>query len=105
MNDLAVAHNALGAIYGDIGDFDRALPHFRECIRYDEASGNQYGAAQTRSNVAIALLQSGRLSDAREYALAALRDFQSYGDRAADMTTETEQLLALIEQAIQEHGA
>jgi tetratricopeptide (TPR) repeat protein len=102
VNDLAVTHNQLGNTYINVGDIDRALPHFRKCIRYDEASGNQYGAAQARSNVAIALLQSDRLSDARQYALAARRDYQSYGDRAADEIAQTEQLLAHIEQAIQE---
>lgn len=105
VNDLAVTHNQLGNIYGTVGDFDRALPHNRESIRLKEAAGNTYAAAQTRANVAIDLLQSGRLSDARQYALAALRDFQSYGDRAADEIAKTEQLLADIEQAIQEHEA
>jgi tetratricopeptide (TPR) repeat protein len=104
VNDLAVTHSQLGAIYGDVGDFDRALPHCRNAIRYEEAQGNQYGAAQTRFNVAIDLAQSGRLSDARQYALAALRDFQSYGDRAADDVADTEQLLAHIDQTIQEQG-
>ncbi|MGZ0220672.1 MAG: hypothetical protein ACKVIY_16855, partial [Acidimicrobiales bacterium] len=105
VNDLAVTHNQLGSIYGDVGDFDRALSHYRDAIRYAEAAGNSFEAGKYRVNVAIALVQSGRLSDAPEYALAALRDFQSYGDRAADQIAQTEQLLAHIEQSIQEHGA
>lgn len=100
VNDLAVVHNQLGAIYGDIGDFDRALSHYRDAIRYTEATGNQFQAGQIRCNVAIALLRAGRLSDARQYALAALRDFQSFGDRAEDRIAKTERLLAHIEQAI-----
>ena len=71
VNDLAVTHNALGAIYRTAGDIDRALPHYREAIRYQEAPGNVYGAAETRFNVALALAQSGRVADAREYARAA----------------------------------
>lgn len=30
INDLAVTHNQLGAIYGDAGDLDRAVQHYRE---------------------------------------------------------------------------
>jgi tetratricopeptide (TPR) repeat protein len=99
VNDLAVAHNALGAIYKNAGDFDRALPHYRECIRLAEGSGNLYQAGATRFNVALALMQSGRLTDAREYARAALRNFKPYGPGAAAETQQTQQLLARIEQA------
>ena len=95
---LAVAHNQLGIIYAEAGDFDRALPHWRECIRYDEAAGNLYGAAQTRYNVARALAQADRLADAREYAYAALRNYQTYGDRAAADIQETQGLIDWIEQ-------
>jgi tetratricopeptide (TPR) repeat protein len=51
VDGLAVAHNALGAIYGDTGDLDRALSHFREAIRYFETAGNIYHAARARFNV------------------------------------------------------
>ena len=100
VNALAVTHNQLGSIYGDAGNFDHALPHFREAIRHHEAQGDLYGAAQTRSNVAIALARAGRFADAREYALVALRNFETYGDRAADMIEQTRQLLAYIESAL-----
>ncbi|MGA9351399.1 MAG: tetratricopeptide repeat protein [Anaerolineae bacterium] len=100
VNDLATAHSALGAIYGEAGDFDRALSHYREAIRYSEAAGNVYAAANTRFNVALALAQAGRLADAREYAYAALRNFQTYGDRAAAEIQRTQELIGLIEQAM-----
>ncbi len=48
------------------------------------------------------LAQVGRLADAREYAHAALRNFQSYGGRAADMERKTEGLIAEIERAMRE---
>jgi tetratricopeptide (TPR) repeat protein len=100
VDDLAVAHNALGNIYGDAGDLDRALPHYREAIRHQEAAGALYNAASTRFNVAVTLAQAGRLAEAREYAYAALRNFQTYGDRAADEIQETQELIAQIEQAM-----
>lgn len=52
----------------------------------------------TRFNVALALAQAGKLQDARDYARAALRNFEPYGPGAADMTAQTQQLLARIEQ-------
>ena len=98
VDDLAVAHNQLGNIYKDAGDLDRALPHYREAIRYFEAAGNLYHAAVARFNVALALRDAGRLADAREYALAALRNFQTYGDRAAAEIQKTQRLIDWIEQ-------
>jgi tetratricopeptide (TPR) repeat protein len=93
VGQFATIHNALGVIYRNAGDLDRALPHCRESIRLEEAQGNLYGAALTRDNVAATLMQAGRLADARQYAEAALRNFQAYGAGAAD---EVQQTLALI---------
>ena len=97
VKDLAVVHNQLGGIYGDAEEFDKALEHFRECIRYQERQGNIYGAGQTRYNVALAMLQAGRLADALVYARAALANFQHFGERAADMIQRAQQLIATIE--------
>jgi len=104
VDDLAVAHNQLGNVYGDAGDLDRALPHYREAIRYEEVQGNLYGAAQTRFNVALGLAQGGRLPDALTYARAALRGYQSYGQGAAADTQKTQQLIAMIERDLQAGG-
>jgi tetratricopeptide (TPR) repeat protein len=98
----AVTHSALGMIYSDVGDVDHALMHFREAIRYDEGTGELYGAAKTRFNVAITLAQSGRFADALEYARAALRNFETYGDGATQDLEETQQLITQIEQQAQD---
>jgi hypothetical protein len=100
VNDLAVAHGQLGNIYNDAGDIDRALPHYRECIRYFEAAGDRYHAAGTRFNVAVALEQAGRLADARDYAEAARRNFEQFGAAAADLAERARGLLADIVQAM-----
>lgn len=97
IDDLAVAHNQLGIIYRSADDLDRALHHYRESIRYKEAAGNIYSAGETRCNVAIALANAGRLPDALLYAQAALRNFATYGDRAAEMIQRTQGLIAEIE--------
>jgi len=101
VNDLAVAHNALGAIYRNAGDIDRALTHFREAIRHFEGAGDLYHAAAARCNAVLALAQSGRVADAREYARAALRNFETYGHGAAQDIQDTQQLLAELGDAPQ----
>lgn len=100
VDSLAVAHNALGVIYRNAGDLDRALTHYREAIRYWEAAGNLYHSAGARFNVAIALLNAGRLQDALVYAQAALRGYFTFGDRAAADIQDTQGLIAKIEQAM-----
>jgi len=98
VDDLAMTHNQLGNIYNSAGDLDRALPHYSESIRYWEVVGNLYNAARTRFNVAATLADAGRLSDALAYAQAALRNFETYGDRAADDIQKTQRLIAMIRQ-------
>jgi tetratricopeptide (TPR) repeat protein len=92
VDSIAAAHNQLGLIYM-AGDLDRALHHFRQTIKFCEVRGNHYTATCTRFNVAIALLSAGRRADALEYANAALRGFESYGDRAADNIQKTRKLI------------
>jgi tetratricopeptide (TPR) repeat protein len=100
VDDLAVTHNQLGNVYDDAGDLERALRHWRESIRYEEAQGNQYGAGQTRFNVALTLANAGRLADALDYAQAALRDFEPYGAGAAADIEDTQRLIADIQAAM-----
>jgi tetratricopeptide (TPR) repeat protein len=95
--DLAVTHIQLGNIYGDTGDLDRALEHCRRSISYSEAAGDVYGASQTRYNVAVTLAKAGRFADAKEYAAAALRGYQTFGDRAREEVMKTLELIALID--------
>jgi tetratricopeptide (TPR) repeat protein len=99
INDLAVYHNELGNIYDAAGDLDQALAHYRLSIRYKESAGDLYGAANTQYNVAGALALRGRLADAKEYALAALRNYQTYGEGAKDDVLDTLKLLAQIDKA------
>lgn len=101
VNDLAVMHNQLGLIFTQAVDFDRALPHYRDAIRYHESAGNLYAAAQTRCNVAGALAQAGRFEDALLYAQAALRNFEPYGVGAAEMIRDTQKFITWITEQMQ----
>jgi tetratricopeptide (TPR) repeat protein len=104
VGDLAVTHNQLGIIYQNAGNLDRALSHYRESIRYEEIQGNLYGAAQARLGIALALARAGRLADALEYARAALSNFETYGEGAAEAIQRTQELIAQIEQDMQAQG-
>jgi tetratricopeptide (TPR) repeat protein len=97
VNDLAVAHNQLGNIYNESGDLERALYHYNQDIYYDELAGNQYGAGITRRNIAIVLANNGRPADALLYARAALRNFEPYGQGAAEVIERTKSTIAWIE--------
>ena len=105
VDDRAVVHNQLGEIYRIAGDIDRALPHYRESIRYEELQGNTYGAATTRRNVAVALAQSGRFLDARDYARAARDGYASYGTAAAADLRKAEEFIEMIEKDIARKNA
>lgn len=97
INDLAVMHNQLGNTYGNLADFDRALRHWREAIRYKEMSGDEYEAAMIRHNVGMSFMLAGRGAEALEYARAALRNFETFGDRAAANIKKAQELIEWIE--------
>ena len=97
VDDLAVAHGALGSIYRRVGRADQALDHYIKSIRYDERQDNRYRAGRTRFYVAVALRNAGRRDDAMLYARAALRDVQAVGPGAAALADEIRQLITELE--------
>lgn len=100
VNELAVANNQLGIIYGAADETKYSVTHFCEAIRYREMQGNFFSASGARFNVARVLAQAGRPQDALEYARAALCGFESFGERAADWIQQTQQLIGEIEQEL-----
>ena len=98
VNDLAVTPNQLGNIYDAAGNLGQALVHYRKSIGYEEGQGDIYGAAQTRYNVALA--RRGRFADAKDYAVAALRGFEAYGEGAKEKVLKTLKLIADIEKGL-----
>ncbi len=105
--DRTMTHAQLGNVYGDAGDRDRALPHYREAIRLAEQTGDVYTAAKLRFNVAFFLAPSGRFDEALAYARAALQNCQSFGPRASALAENTQRLIAEIlgDMAAQKGGA
>jgi tetratricopeptide (TPR) repeat protein len=100
VDKLGLSHQHLGGVYAETGHLDRALPEWREAIRCFDAADNLYEAARTRLHVAIYLARAGRFEDALDYAQAALRNYSTFGDRAAADIQDTQQLIAQIEQAM-----
>jgi tetratricopeptide (TPR) repeat protein len=98
IDDLATVHMQLGNIYDDAGEFDTAMSHYRDAIRYREAAGRPFEAGRVRINVALILSKRERYGDALLWAQAALRDFQPYGQRAADEVAQIQQMIADFEQ-------
>jgi tetratricopeptide (TPR) repeat protein len=96
--DLAIAHNQFGNIYDDVGDTRRALHHYQQAVRHDEARGNIFGAGQTRYNIALLLRDDGRPGDALHYARAALHDYERTGPGAAQDAAHARDLITELEQ-------
>jgi tetratricopeptide (TPR) repeat protein len=94
VNLLMSAHNALGLIYDKSGNNDQSVSHYMQSIQFAEIAEDYYGAGITRRNIALTYEQSGRLPDALDYARAALRNFETYGNRAADWIEKMKGLIA-----------
>jgi hypothetical protein len=108
---LGPIHNGLGTLYAEAGQAERAREHLDMTAHYSEQTGNRFHAGHARFNTAHMYLDAaGResapsrqwdlLHRAQANAQAALRDFQHYQGRAADMEARAQQLLASIAQAL-----
>lgn len=100
-NDLAATYNVLAGVYGETDNVEQAVKYYRLAVSYYEKANELFGAASVRMNIAQILLSHGRCSDARDYAVAALHNYEAYGDRAATDIENTQALIAKIEQALQ----
>jgi hypothetical protein len=104
--DLSAAYHHLGCMYAEKGDLKSALPYLTKAIRCAEEEDDHYIAADIRSDVALYLYlyDEGRLADARDYAYAALHNYETYGDRAAPKVQKTQELISWIEQKLHIQG-
>jgi hypothetical protein len=74
------------------------------CNKKSELEDDHYIAADICYDVALYLYDDGRLFDARDYAYAAQRKYQSFGDRAMLKLQRTWKLMGMIEQTIRPQG-
>ncbi len=103
-SSLSRHNQQLGHVCYAMGDLDRALPYYRECIRHAELEGSKIRAAHARFDLAIALRDSGRLEMARRYAIEAARDFEGLGDAEPGMIDRARRLVDLIERHVTNGG-
>ena len=86
-----------------MGDIERALPHYREAIRYDQLKNNTFGAAKTRFNLAIALRDVGRFGESRRYAVAAFGELRKLsGPISEDLLDRARRLVLNLEEMIEQ---
>jgi tetratricopeptide (TPR) repeat protein len=96
IEDLRAAHYQMGLICSLAGQSVSALHHFQEAIRHCEMMQDRFKAGRARSGAARALAVARRFAEAREWAQAALRDFQA-SENADQDVVETLRLLQKIE--------
>jgi len=99
--DLDIAHGQLGITYSEATRFDpqhlgTALQHYRQAIHLATTTGDSYRAGQTRHNAALLLAGAGRTTDARAWATAALRDYETVGPGAQTKIDATRNLIAQL---------
>ena len=97
------AHNQeLGHICFSQGDLGRALPYYRESIRYYEREGATEQVAQTQFTLALSLRDANRMAAARKFTQDACTNFKKIPDCDPEMLKRAERNLESIEQRIGE---
>lgn len=96
--DLGIVYHHLGGILWGYGRIKEAMDAYREAIWMHEKTHNYLAAGQVRGNIAIILARKGELIDARDYAIASLRDFEVLSDQGGVEGEKIRRLLAKIEQ-------
>jgi len=102
--DLATSHNQLGLLFSDACEYNKALSHYQEAIKYNEIQQDYYGAAGTRANVANTLARIGRYEDAMDYARAALGAFSAFGPSAKKDIGQTQELIRSLQDRLAGSG-
>jgi tetratricopeptide (TPR) repeat protein len=100
LEELANTHSTLAAIYGEVGDLDKARYQAELGIKYYEETGNYINIANTQYNLAKGLANGGYHSEAREYALAALYIYKTFCPDFTSGIKQTEDAIKIIEHSL-----
>ena len=100
LEELANTHSTLAAIYSEVGDIDKARNQAKLGIKYYEETGNYINIANTQYNLAKGLANEGYLSEAREYAFAALHIYKTFCPKFTSGIKQTEDAIKIIEQSL-----
>lgn len=77
---IASAYNALGTVYDDLDQPERALQHFRRAEEHLDPQADPMLLAGVKDHIGIILKKQGSLSEALEYSEQACQLFESRGD-------------------------
>ena len=77
---IASAYNALGTVYDDLDQPERALQHFRRAEEHLDPQSDPMLLAGVKDHIGIILKKQGSLSEALEYSEQACQLFESRGD-------------------------
>jgi tetratricopeptide (TPR) repeat protein len=78
---MAVAHNSLGVLFTEIGDYDRAARHLEAGLQAWREVGNENGYARSLSNLAFVRRKQRRYDEARSLYDEAAEVFSRTSDR------------------------
>lgn len=76
---ISSAYNALGAVYDDLDDHDKALSHFRRAEEHLDAKADPILLAGVKDNIGIILKKQGELEAALRYSEQACELLESRG--------------------------
>ena len=99
---LAAHNQELGHICVALGDLGRALPYYRESIRYYEREGATEPVARIQFTLALSLRDANRVAEARKFAQDACANFKKIPDCDPEILKRAERILESIEQRIGE---
>ncbi|MEZ6184609.1 MAG: tetratricopeptide repeat protein [Planctomycetota bacterium] len=77
---ISGVYNALGTIYDDMGQLDRALQQFRRAEEHLDAGDDPAHLARVKDHIGIVLKKQGKLSEALDYSEQACQLFEAHGD-------------------------
>lgn len=91
---ISISLGNLGSAYRLVGDFDTALAYYAEALQVNRAMGRQRGEGFVQHGRGLALLEAGKLAEARAALDAAYAIRVELGER--DNLVETSAALALL---------
>jgi tetratricopeptide (TPR) repeat protein len=105
VRDIGAIYNALGNIYRERNQREKALKFFREAVHHFDRGGYHFEAGQARRSMAAFLLELGRFADAEAFGEAAAENYNHIGEGAAEEINITNKLLVDIRKGESTAGA
>ena len=93
--ELGMVHENIGYTYLQAENaLDAAIEHYNQAVKFKKQAGDNYGAAKSNFNLAVALFMLAQFEHGGQYAREALRGFESLGKEAEWDVQKTRSLIA-----------